>query len=60
MELPLTESGGGVGEVNMEKLVFGSLGKITAYLYAFENDSAESKNTNEGERKENYWSHVLR
>lgn len=36
----------------MEKTVLGSLGKIIAYLYAFENNSAESKNTDESEEGE--------
>lgn len=36
-----------------------SLGKIIAYLYAFENDSVENENTVEGEMK-NYWSQFLR
>lgn len=36
----------------MEKTVLGSLGKMIAYLYAFENNSAESKNTDESEEGE--------
>lgn len=55
MELPLTE----MGEI-MEKTAFDLLGKVIAYLYAFENDSVDSKNTDEGERKENYFSYILR